>query len=96
MRLHSYRSYQVQWMKKIVGAIQKGHTVIVENCPEDIDAALNPVLQVKNLSPHPGVIVPVYCLPTFKGRVLGTLDFSGWVVLELEARKRREVSCNLG
>lgn len=32
-------------MKKVVAAIQQGDTVIVENCPEDIDAALNPVLQ---------------------------------------------------
>lgn len=34
-------------MKKVVAAIQQGDSVIVENCPEDIDAALNPVLQVK-------------------------------------------------
>lgn len=39
------RSIQAQWMKKVVAAIQQGDTVIVENCPEDIDAALNPVLQ---------------------------------------------------
>lgn len=61
------RSYQAQWMKKIVGAIQKGHTVIVENCPEDIDAALNPVLQVKNLSHHPRVIVPLFFDPHSRG-----------------------------
>lgn len=32
-------------MKKVVAAIQNGDTVIIENCPQDIDAALNPVLQ---------------------------------------------------
>lgn len=32
-------------MKKVVAAIQQGDTVIVENCPEDIDASLNPILQ---------------------------------------------------
>ncbi|CAM9099296.1 unnamed protein product [Ectocarpus fasciculatus] len=36
---------EANWMKKIVAAIQEGDTVIVENCPQDIDAALNPVLQ---------------------------------------------------
>lgn len=34
---------------KVVAAIQKGDSVIVENCPQDIDAALNPVLQVRKV-----------------------------------------------
>lgn len=38
---------QARWMMKVVAAIQQGDSVIVENCPQDIDAALNPVLQVK-------------------------------------------------
>lgn len=38
--------YQAHWMTKVVAAIQQGDSVIVENIPQDIDAALNPVLQV--------------------------------------------------
>ncbi|CAM9559024.1 unnamed protein product [Hapterophycus canaliculatus] len=38
-------NWQANWMKKVVVAIQNGDAVIIENCPEDIDAALNPVLQ---------------------------------------------------
>lgn len=34
-------------MKRIVAAIQNGDSVILENCSEDIDASLNPVLQVE-------------------------------------------------
>ena len=35
---------------KVVAAIQQGDSVIVENCPQDIDAALNPVLQVTRIT----------------------------------------------
>lgn len=37
---------QARWMKKVVEAIQNGDSVIMENCPQGIDASLNPVLQV--------------------------------------------------
>eukprot|EP00752_Nemacystus_decipiens_P011484 g10196.t1 len=43
--LHVLQMGEANWMKKVVAAIQQGDTVIVENCPEDIDASLNPVLQ---------------------------------------------------
>ncbi|CAM9358663.1 unnamed protein product [Ascophyllum nodosum] len=43
--LHVLQMGETQWMKTIVTAIRQGHSVIVENCPEDIDAALSPVLQ---------------------------------------------------
>lgn len=40
------------WMKKVLGAIQNGDSVIVENCPQEIDASLNPVLQVQTRLPR--------------------------------------------
>ena len=33
------------WVKKLNQAISNGNTVIMENCPVDIDATLDPVLQ---------------------------------------------------
>ena len=35
----------VNWVKKLSQAISNGNTVIMENCPVDIDATLDPVLQ---------------------------------------------------
>jgi dynein heavy chain len=32
------------WVKKLAQAVSNGNTVIMENCPEDIDATLDPVL----------------------------------------------------
>ena len=32
------------WVKKMSYAVQNGKTVIVENCPEDIDATMDPIL----------------------------------------------------
>jgi dynein heavy chain len=35
---------QSTWQRKMKNAIQNGHTVIIENCQEDLDATLDPVL----------------------------------------------------
>ena len=33
------------WVKRLTAGIANGNTVIIENCPVDLDATLDPVLQ---------------------------------------------------
>jgi len=41
---HVLQQGEKGWMRKIVSAIQSGHTVLIENLGEEIDAVLDPVL----------------------------------------------------
>ena len=45
------------WVKRLTAGIANGNTVIIENCPVDLDATLDPVLQ----RAMKGVDVPAAC-----------------------------------